>query len=235
MGLDDYIFKQPDGKPGIHEEFHTGSAIFYSYTPTKSITFFASGFATVPIEARVLERHEKLPKEYHPESIDEFDCTTIYTTSYSELMEFLKSKEPYQRITQFCFVEPQKSADLIIEKLRKAINSYSSTFELQSEVSFQYKDIKPADFCDYLTRFFLNPTKQFQTQEGLCKHLMSFENFMESYPVEEHVSRFMEIAQQDRKSKILDEYAEVFIDMKQEDYRAVSERLKKISSRLQSV
>lgn len=64
---------------------------------------------------------------------------------------------------------------------------------------------------------------------------MDFERFMETYPVSEHVKIFCEEAYKNPKSSVLTYYSRIFEDIKKEKYEKVSDRLKKVSSRLQSV
>jgi len=231
----DYIFRQPNGKPGFYQEFHTGNAVFYSITPKSAMAAF--GVSEVPLFARVLANYEKLPIKFNG-SLDFFDIFFgPVEMTIPDLRETLNERAHLQRNLQQCDAGKHASREIAYLSLGDAIKKYADAFETQCQIHSQrtYTDVHNLDFRAYFKSFILKPLNYSETEKGKIGLLLDFERFMETYPVDEHVKIFCETAYKNSKSPLLNYYARIFEDLKKENYEKVSDRLKKVSSRLQSV
>jgi hypothetical protein len=236
MVREDYTFRQPNGQIGIYEEFHTGSAVFYSIACEKRQTAMVA-FATVdvPLFARILANHEQVQLK------GEIDCFDVFFGPFEigvpDLKETLEERAHLQRNLQQCDAGKHASREVAYLSLGDAIKKYADAFETQCQIHSQrtYTDVHNSDFRAYFKSFILKPLNYSETEKGKMSLLEDFERFMESYPVDEHVTLFCETANKNSKSPLLNYYARVFDDLKKEKYERVSDRLKKVSSRLQSV
>lgn len=237
MVREDYVFRQPNGERGIYEEFHTGRAVFYSISEESKTSMLAFGASEIPLFARVLANYEKLPIKYK----GELDCFEIFLgpieVTLSDLRETLQERAHMQRSLQQCDAGKHKSMEETYLNLGDAIEKYADAFESQGQFHYQrtYNDIPSQDFRAYFRSFLLKPLNYSETQKGKVELLVDFERFMETYPVSDHVKIFCEEAYKNPRSHILTYYSRIFEDIKKEKYERVSDRLKKISSRLQSV
>jgi hypothetical protein len=235
MVREDYVFRQPNGKPGFYQEFHTGNAVFYSITQKSAMAAF--GVSEVPLFARILANYEKLPKEF----TGDLDCFEIFfgpvEMTIPDLKETLEERTHLQRNLQQCDAGKFSTREEAYLALGDAINRYADAFESQCQFHYQrtYNDISSSDFRAYFRAFLLKPLNYSETEKGKISLLLDFERFMENYPVDEHVKTFCETAFANKRSPLLNKYARIFDDLKKEKYEQVGDRLKKISSRLQSV
>lgn len=234
---EDYVFRQPNGERGIYEEFHTGSSVFYSIARESKTAMLAFGIAEVPLYARILANYEKLPIKHK----GDLDCFDIFfgpiEVTIPDLKETLEERTHMQRKLQQCDAGSYQTREMAYLNLGDAIKKYAEAFESQCQFHYQrtYKDIPPSDFRAYFRAFLLKPLNYSETIEGKLSILIDFERFMETYPIEEHVKTFCETAYKNPRDVSLTKYARIFDDLKQEKYERVSDRLKKVSSRLQSV
>lgn len=234
---EDYVFRKPNGEPGIYEEFHTGNALFYSKARERNSAMVAFASSEVPLFARILSMHEKLPKEFS----GDFDCFEVFLgpieISVPELKTTLEERIHLLRSLQQCDAGTHFSREMAYLAVGDAIQRYAMAFETQADIHSErtYTDIHVNDFRAYFKSFILKPLNYCQTQRGKISLLLDFERFMDTYPVDEHVKTFSQEAYKNSRSPALTYYARIFEDLKKEKYERVSDRLKKVSSRLQAV
>ncbi len=237
MVREDYVFRQPNGEKGIYEEFHTGSAVFYSIARESKTAMLAFGLSEIPLFARILANYEKLPIKYK----GDVDCFDIFLgpieVTIPDLKETLEERTHLQRSLQQCDAGNYLNREVAYLNLGDSIEKYADAFETQCQIHTcrTFSDIPTSDLRAYFKAFILKPLNYSQTEQGKTGLLMDFERFMETYPVSEHVKIFCEEAYKNPKSSVLTYYSRIFEDIKKEKYEKVSDRLKKVSSRLQSV
>lgn len=233
----EYTFRQPNGEPGLYEEFHTGRAIIYSNSLESKTSMLAFVNTDVPLFARILSDYEKLPIEIQ----GDMDCLDVYFGPVElptpDLKETLKERAHMQRNLQQCDAGPCSGKQIAYLSIGDAIQQYANAYQTQCEMHSQrtFKDIHPKDFRAYFRAFILKPLNYSSTRKGKIGLLSDFERFMEDYLVQDHLKTFCETAYKNPKAPLLAYFSRIFEDMKKENYTSISDRLKKISSRLQSV
>jgi len=236
MVREDYVFRQPNGERGFYEEFHTGNAVFYSAVKNKS-AMVAFGISEVPLFARILANYEKLPIKFQGD-LEVFDIFLgPIEISIPELKSTLEERACKQRSLQQCDAGTHYSREVAYLSVGDAVQQYANNFETQCEIHSirTFNDIPTSDIRAYFKAFILKPLNYSETEQGKVGLILDFERFMETYPVSEHVKTFCEEAYKNPKSPVLTYYSRIFEDIKKEKYEKVSDRLKKISSRLQAV